>query len=67
MKYFDGILLGYIKNGVAYIYNHYQFHILLSKIEDETFNVVGFLILPISINQSDDQAKWAKEEKESFS
>ena len=57
MKYFHGIHLGYIENEVIFIYNHYQFHILLNKVEDETFNVVGFHILPISINHNDEQAK----------
>jgi hypothetical protein len=66
LKFFHGIHLGYIENGVTYIYKHYRFHILLNKIEDETFNVVGFYILPISINRSGDQAKYAKEEKECF-
>ena len=64
LKYFNGIPLGYIENGVTYIYNHYQFHILLNKVEDETFNVVGFHILPISINHGGDQAKCAKDEKD---
>ena len=45
LKYFNGIPLGYIENEVTYIYNHYQFHILLNKVDDERFNVVGFHIL----------------------
>ena len=64
LKYFNGIPLGYVENGITYIYNHYQFHILLNKVEDETFNVVGFHILPISINHGGDHAKCAKDEKE---
>ena len=64
LKYFNGIPLGYIENGVTYIYNHYQFHILLNKVDDEKFNVVGFHILPISIKHNDAEPKCAKEEKD---
>ena len=63
LKYFNGIPLGYIDNGVFYIYNHYQFHILLNKIEDDKFNVVGFNILPISMKHNKDVAVCAKDEK----
>ena len=63
LKYFNGIPLGYIDNGITYIYNHYQFHILLNKIDDDKFNVVGFHILPISIKHNRDEAVCAKEEK----
>ena len=35
LKYFNGIPLGYHKDGVFYIYNHYQFHILLNKIDED--------------------------------
>ncbi len=63
LKYFNGIPLGYLENGVFYIYNHYQFHILLNKIEDDRFNVVGFNILPISIKHNKDVAVCAKDEK----
>ena len=67
LKYFNGIPLGYIENEVTYIYNHYQFHILLNKVDDERFNVVGFHILPISIKHNNDEAKCAKEEKDILS
>ncbi len=63
LKYFNGIPLGYLENGVFYIYNHYQFHILLNKIEEDRFNVVGFNILPISIKHNKDVAVCAKDEK----
>ena len=63
LEYFNGIPLGYRENGVFYIYNHYQFHILLNKIEDDRFNVVGFNILPISIKHNKDVAVCAKDEK----
>ena len=63
LEYFNGIPLGYRENGVFYIYNHYQFHILLNKIEEDRFNVVGFNILPISIKHNKDVAVCAKDEK----
>ena len=63
LKYFNGIPLGYHKDGVFYIYNHYQFHILLNKIEDDRFNVVGFNILPLSIKHNKEEAVCAKESK----
>ena len=63
LKYFNGIPLGYQKDGVFYIYNHYQFHILLNKIEDDRFNVVGFNILPLSIKHNKEEAVCAKESK----
>ena len=67
LKYFNGIPLGYIENEVTYIYNHYQFHILLNKVDDERFNVVGFHILPISLKHNGDESKCAKEEKDVLS
>ena len=63
LKYFNGIPLGYHKDGVFYIYNHYQFHILLNKIEDDRFNVVGFNIMPISIKHNKEEAICAKDPK----
>ena len=63
LKYFNGIPLGYTKDGEFYIYNHYQFHILLNKIEDDKFNVVGFNILPISIKHNKEEAVCAKDSK----
>jgi transmembrane 9 superfamily protein 2/4 len=63
LKYFNGIPLGYVQNGVFYIYNHYQFHILLNKIDDDKFNVVGFNIMPISIKHNKEQEVCAKDEK----
>ena len=63
LKYFNGIPLGYSKDGNFYIYNHYQFHILLNKIDDDRFNVVGFNIMPISIKHNKEEAICAKESK----
>ena len=64
LKYFNGIPLGYQKNGTYYIYNHYQFHILLNKIEDEKYNVVGFNILPLSIKHNHQKRVCAKDSKD---
>jgi transmembrane 9 superfamily protein 2/4 len=64
LKYFNGIPLGYQKNGTYYIYNHYQFHILLNKIDDEKYNVVGFNILPLSIKHNHQQRVCAKNSKD---
>ena len=51
VDYFKGIPLGFFDktNNKFYIYNHLQFHILINKIEDNKFNIVGFNILPLSI------------------
>ena len=49
IRYFSGIPLGYMKDEQFYIYNHLQFHILLNKIGEDRYNVVGFNILPMSI------------------
>ena len=63
LKYFNGIPLGYHKDGVFYIYNHYQFHILLNKIDEDKYNVVGFNIMPISIKHNKEDPICAKESK----
>ena len=64
LKYFNGIPLGYHSKGVFYIYNHYQFHILLNKIDEDRYNVVGFNILPMSIKHNKEDAVCAKESKD---
>ena len=57
--YFKGIPLGFMDsiNHKYYIYNHLQFHILLNKIENEKYDIVGFNILPLSIDYSNDDGK----------
>ena len=42
LRYTNGIPLGFIQNKEFYIYNHLQFHILLNKIDEDRYNVVGF-------------------------
>ena len=63
IDYFKGIPLGYMDNDKYYIYNHLQFHILINEINDKKFNVVGFNILPISINHNGEKEICAKESK----
>ena len=57
INYFHGIPLGYIdkSNKKYYIYNHLQFHILINEIGENKYNIVGFNILPISINYNSDK------------
>ena len=55
IDYFQGIPLGYMENDNFFIYNHLQFHILINEINDKKFNIVGFNILPISINHEGDK------------
>ena len=59
INYFNGIPLGYIDklNKKYYIYNHLQFHILINRIGENKYNIVGFNILPISINYNSDNNK----------
>ena len=56
LKYFDGIPLGYYKDNTFYIFNHLQFHILLNQIGKDRYNVVGFNILPMSIEHKGSKA-----------
>ena len=64
LSYFDGIPLGFVADGQFYIYNHLQFHILLNKIDDNRYNVVGFNILPMSIKHDNEKPKCVSEAKE---
>ena len=52
IRHFRGIPLGFENAGIFYIYNHLQFHVLLNKIDEDRFNVVGFNILPLSIKHN---------------
>ena len=64
LSYFNGIPLGFVTDGQYYIYNHLQFHILLNKVDDNRYNVVGFNILPMSIKHDNEKPKCASEAKE---
>ena len=52
IDYFKGIPLGYIENDIYYINNHLQFHILINEESRNKFNIVGFNILPMSIEHN---------------
>ena len=69
LKYFNGIPLGFYSNESYYIYNHLQFHILLNKVDENKYNVVGFNILPLSIKHDDSNpicSKTAKDMLQNF-
>ena len=59
--YFNGIPLGFHQNNQYYIYNHLQFHILLNKLNDDRYNVVGFNIFPMSIKHKESKPECSKE------
>ena len=72
IDYFKGIPLGFMdkKDKKFYIYNHLQFHILINKIEDNKFNIVGFNILPLSIKygiNNDDKCIFSKDKNDYLS
>jgi len=50
-----GIPLGFIYDNKYYIYNHYQFHFLISKKSKSKYNIVGFQIIPLSIKHDNDK------------
>ena len=56
----SGIPLGYIYDNNYYIYNHYQFHILINEKSKDKYNVVGFQVIPISIHHRKDHPVCAK-------
>ena len=63
IDYSSGIPIGFHvtsnNNSDIYIYNHYQFRILIHPQTEDTFEIVGFNILPLSIKQ-DSNALCAK-------
>ena len=64
LKYFRGIPLGFLLDNQYYIYNHLQFHILLNKLDEDRYNVVGFNILPLSIKHNNEKPICETEAKE---
>ena len=60
LNYNNGIPLGFVVDKQFYIYNHLQFHILLNRIDEDRYNVVGFNILPMSIKHNKDKPICAK-------
>jgi len=64
IKYSYGVPLGFYIDKKYYIYNHLQFHILLNKIDDEKYNIVGFNILPMSIKHKKNKPSCQKVSKD---
>ena len=62
VRYYRGIPLGFLNGNQTYIYNHFQFHILLNEIDKDRYNVVGFNILPMSIKHNNENATCALDE-----
>jgi transmembrane 9 superfamily protein 2/4 len=62
LDYLNGIPLGFMKDDIYYIFNHLQFHILLNKLDNDSYNVVGFNILPLSIKHNNDSPICAQNE-----
>ena len=66
IKYNKGVPLGEYKDGKYLLYNHLQFHILLNKVDDDKYNVVGFNILPMSIKHNGENPVCSTEKDETF-
>ena len=64
LRYFNGIPLGFLLDEKFFIYNHLQFHILLNRIQEDRYNVVGFNILPMSIKHDKEKPICATESKD---
>ena len=64
LRYFNGIPLGFLLDEKFFIYNHLQFHILLNRIHEDRYNVVGFNILPMSIKHDKEKPICATESKD---
>jgi transmembrane 9 superfamily protein 2/4 len=60
----SGIPLGYIYDNNYYIYNHYQFHILINEKSRSKYNIVGFQVVPLSIKHDKENPKCAKSYEE---
>ena len=63
INYSYGIPLGFYIDNKYYVYNHLQFHILLNKIDEEKFNIVGFNVLPMSIKHKKNKPNCQKDSK----
>ena len=66
VNYFYGIPLGKKYKDKYIIYNHLHFKILLNKISDKKFNIVGLSILPMSIKHNQTNPKCEKKYDEEF-
>ena len=66
VNYFYGIPLGKKEKDKYIIYNHLHFKILLNKISDKKYNIVGLSILPMSIKHNQTISKCEKDYKQDF-
>ena len=66
INYFYGIPLGRKDKDKYIIYNHLHFKILINKIADKKFNIVGLSILPMSIKHNETEAKCEKKYHKDF-
>ena len=66
INYFYGIPLGRKDKDKYIIYNHLHFKILINKIADKKFNIVGLSILPMSIKHNKAEAKCEKKYHKDF-
>ena len=66
INYFYGIPLGRKDKDKYIIYNHLHFKILINKISDKKFNIVGLSILPMSIKHNETEAKCEKKYHKDF-
>ena len=66
INYFYGIPLGRKDKDKYIIYNHLLFKILINKIADKKFNIVGLSILPMSIKHNKTEAKCEKKYHKDF-
>ena len=66
VNYFYGIPLGKKEKDKYIVYNHFYFKILINKISDKKYNIVGLSILPMSIKHNGTKAMCEKKYKKDF-
>ena len=66
VNYFYGIPLGKKEKDKYIVYNHFYFKILINKISDKKYNIVGLSILPMSIKHNGTNAMCEKKYNKDF-
>ena len=66
VNYLYGIPLGKKQRDKYFIYNHLHFNILINKISEKKFNIVGLSILPMSIKHNKTNPNCEKNYDEEF-
>ena len=66
VNYFYGIPIGKRENDKYIIYNHLYFKILINKIADKKYNIVGLSILPMSIKHNGTDTKCEKSDHQDY-